>query len=34
MGIKDGAKKGVKFTFVDIPLNILGWKQLRAVFND
>ena len=30
MNLKNGAKRAAKFTFVEMPLSILGWRQLRA----
>ncbi|HCB1748824.1 TPA: hypothetical protein MYP11_004866 [Citrobacter braakii] len=30
MNLKNGAKRAAKFTLVDMPLSILGWRQLRA----
>jgi len=30
MSLKNGAKRAAKFTFVEMPLSILGWRQLRA----
>jgi hypothetical protein len=30
MNLKNGAKRAAKFTFVDMPLSILGWRQLKA----
>ena len=30
MSILNGAKKAAKFTFVEMPLSILEWRQLRA----
>ena len=30
MNLKNGAKGAAKFSFVDMPLSILGWRQLRA----
>jgi hypothetical protein len=29
MSILSGAKKAAKFTFVSMPLSILGWGQLK-----
>ena len=30
MKIVDGAKRAAKFTFVEMPLSILGWRQIKA----
>ena len=30
MNLKNGAKRAAKFTFVDMPLSILGWRQIKA----
>lgn len=30
MKIIDGAKRAARFTFVDMPLSMLGWRQLKA----
>ena len=30
MKIADGVKRAAKFTFVEMPLSILGWRQIKA----
>ena len=30
MNLKNGAKRAARFTFVDMPLSMLGWRQLKA----
>ena len=30
MNLKNGAKRAANFTFVDMPLSILGWRQIKA----